>query len=85
MALPTDERAQMNQELLRKWRDARITWDTDARMDIDFFLGNHFTTAESSELSSRSQADIPIDRISPAVEKLKSVLTARPPIFTASG
>ena len=82
MALPTDERAQMNQELYRKWRDARSTWDTDARMDVDFFLGNHFTTSESSELSSRSQADIPMDRVSPAVEKLKSVLTSRPPIFT---
>ena len=82
MALPTDERAQMNQELFRKWRDARADWDSDARTDVDFFLGNHFTKDESSELSSRSQADIPMDRISPAVEKLKSVLTARPPIFT---
>ena len=42
--IETDPRADLNQELYRKWRDARSDWDTEARNDIDFYLGNHFTS-----------------------------------------
>ena len=77
-----DPRALYNEELYRKWRDARSDWDTEARKDIDFYLGNHFTSDESDELAQRNQADIPMDRISGAIEKFKAVLTARPPAFT---
>ena len=82
--IETDPRADLNQELYRKWRDARSDWDTEARNDIDFYLGNHFTTDESNDLQARNQPDVPMDRISPAIEKLKAVLTSRPPVFTAS-
>lgn len=78
-----DPRALTNKELFKRYRDARDSWDVQARKDLDFYLGNHFTTDESDELQSRNQADIPMDRISPAVEKLKSFMTARPPVFTA--
>ena len=83
MAIEQDQRAKENQELFRRWRDARADWDTDARTDIDFYHGNHFTKDESEDLKSRNQSDVPMDRISPAVEKLKAILTARPPGFTA--
>ena len=76
------EEAEINQQLYRNWRDARADWDTEARTDLDFFLGNHYTSEESDELASRNQADVPMDRISPAIDKLKSVLTSRPPTFT---
>ena len=82
MSIPIDEIAKMNQEIIRNYRDARSDWDNEARIDMDFYLGNHFTSEESDELSSRNQADIPMDRVSPAVEKLKSTLTAKPPVFT---
>ena len=82
MSIQIDERAKMNQEIFRNYRDARSDWDNEARIDMDFYLGNHFTSEESDELSSRNQADIPMDRVSPAVEKLKSTLTAKPPVFT---
>ena len=78
-----DPKALYNEELFKRWRDARDSWDSQARKDLDFYLGNHFTYDESDELQSRNQADIPMDRISPAVEKLKSFMTARPPVFTA--
>ena len=78
-----DPRALINKELFKRYRDARDSWDVQARKDLDVYLGNHFTTDESDELQSRNQADIPMDRISPAVEKLKSFMTARPPVFTA--
>ena len=77
-----DIRAEQNQELFRNWSDARQDWDTEARKDIDFYLGNHFTSDESDELQSRNQADVPMDRVSSAVEKFKAVLTSRPPAFT---
>ena len=54
MAIELDQRAKENQELFRRWRDARADWDTDARTDIDFFHGNHFTKSESEDLQSRN-------------------------------
>ena len=83
MAIELHPNAKENQELHRRWRDARSEWEIEARSDIDFYHGNHFSNAESDELQSRNQADVPMDRISPAIEKLKSVLTAKPPVFTA--
>ena len=77
-----DSRAVYNEELYRQWRDSRSDWDTEARRDIDFYLGNHFSQDESDELAQRNQADIPMDRISAAIEKFKAVLTSRPPAFT---
>ena len=77
-----DPRALQNEELHRQWRDARSDWDTESRKDIDFYLGNHFSAEESDELSQRNQADIPMDRISSAIEKFKAVLTSRAPAFT---
>ena len=77
-----DPRAKQNDELYRQWRDARSEWDTEARRDIDFYLGNHFTNDESDELAQRNQADIPMDRVSSAIEKFKAVLTSRAPAFT---
>ena len=83
MALEQHPSAKENQELHRRWRDARANWETEARSDIDFYHGNHFSNSESEELQSRNQADVAMDRISPAIEKLKSVITAKPPVFTA--
>ena len=83
MAIEQHPQSKENQELHRRWRDARADWEVEARNDIDFYHGNHFTNAESEEMQSRNQADVPMDRISPAIEKLKSVLTAKPPVFTA--
>tara|TARA_R100000995_G_C3482720_1_gene125060 strand:- start:843 stop:2888 length:2046 start_codon:yes stop_codon:yes gene_type:complete len=77
-----DKRALKNQEIYDRYKNDRKAWERDARQDIDFYLGNHFTSDESNELASRNQADVPMDRISPAVERLKSMLTARPPVFT---
>ena len=82
MVLETDKRADYNQELYRRWRDARSEWDKEARQDVDFYHGNHFTDEEVDELQSRNQADVPMDRIGPAIEKFKAVLTSRPPAFT---
>ena len=82
MVLEKDKRADYNQELYRRYRDARQTWDNESRYDIDFYHGNHYTSDEVDELQSRNQADVPMDRIGPAIEKFKAVLTSRSPAFT---
>ena len=50
-----DPRAQTNQDLFRRWRDARREWDTEARKDIDFYLGNNFTDDEWNNLYRLSE------------------------------
>ena len=50
-----DKRTEEIKERWRRWFDARSDWDTQAREDIDFYLGNHFTDAEAQELSERNQ------------------------------
>ena len=82
MTLEKDKRADYNQDLYRRWRNARSDWDIEARYDVDFYHGNHFSSDEVDELQSRNQADVPMDRIGPAVEKFKAVLTSRAPAFT---
>tara|TARA_R110000824_G_scaffold222606_1_gene410334 strand:+ start:28301 stop:30304 length:2004 start_codon:yes stop_codon:yes gene_type:complete len=74
---------QIAKELFRRWSDARRQWDAEARNAVDFTLGNHYTEEESAALQSVGQADFVIDRVYAAVDKLKSLLTARPARFSA--
>ena len=48
-----DIRAKEIKELYKRWEDARSDWDTSAREDIDFYLGNHFTNNETDELQKK--------------------------------
>ena len=82
MQIQEDPRAKTTRELYRRYRDARSDWDTEARKDIDFFYGNHFSDNEVDELESRNQSAVPMDRVGPAVEKLKAMLTSSSPAFT---
>lgn len=82
MQIPKDPRAKLTEELFDRYRNARSDWDTEARTDIDFFYGNHFTDNEVDELELRNQASVPMDRVGPAVEKMKAMLTSRAPAFT---
>ena len=69
----------------RRWRDARVDWDEEARDAVDFVLGNHYTQDESDTLSAIGQGDFIIDRVYAAVDKLKSLLTSKNPKFSAIG
>lgn len=79
----TNPTAEENQRRFKELRDARQDWDVQSRHDLDFFLGNHFSEQETENLAERNQADVAFDRIGPAVEQLKSMLTAQPPKFSA--
>ena len=50
--IEADKRAIQIKELWKRWEDARVDWADHAREDIDFYLGNHFSESESSELES---------------------------------
>ena len=81
--IPKDPRAEEAQQLYRRYLDARKDWDTYAREDMDFYLGNHFNETEADELQERNQSNLTIDRMYSAIEQMKAQITAKPPHFTA--
>ena len=80
-----DIRVKEIRELWDRWSDARQDWDTQAREDIDFYLGNHFSEEEMTALAERNQSAMPMDRLYSAVEQFKAIITSKPPKFTAVG
>ena len=78
-----DIRAKEIKDLWRRWFDARSEWDTQAREDIDFYLGNHFSSSEIEELESRNQSSLSMDRLYAAIEQFKAIVTSKPPKFSA--
>jgi len=78
-----DIRAKEIAETFDRWENARIDWETAAREDIDFYLGNHFTASERDELASRNQSAVPMDRLYSAIEQFKAIITSKPPKFSA--
>ena len=83
--IEADKRATYTKELWNRWHDARKEWEDHAREDIDFYLGNQFTEAETNELASRNQSSVPIDRLYSAIEQFKAIITSKPPKFSAVG
>ena len=79
-----DNKARENREIFQRYADARRDWDVEARDAIDFTLGNHYSSEESEVLQSIGQADFTIDRIYAAIDKLKSLMTARPVRFSVT-
>ena len=78
-----DFRVKSIKELFRRWSDARKDWDDQAREDIDFYLGNHFSANEISELESRNQSSLSMDRLYSAIEQFKAITTSKTPKFSA--
>ena len=80
-----DKRVKEIRELWRRWHDARKEWENQAREDIDFYLGNHFSPNEMLALEERNQSSTPIDRLYAAIEQFKAIITSKPPKFSAVG
>jgi len=80
-----DSRVKEVRELWRRWLDARKEWENQAREDIDFYLGNHFSQEENDELQARNQSNVPLDRLYSAIEQFKAIITSKPPKFSAVG
>ncbi len=80
-----DIRVKEIKELWRRWSDARKDWDVQAREDIDFYLGNHWSEAQVNALDERNQSSLALDRLYSAVEQFKAIITSKPPKFSATG
>tara|TARA_R100001530_G_scaffold134521_1_gene109549 strand:+ start:1270 stop:3423 length:2154 start_codon:yes stop_codon:yes gene_type:complete len=72
------------QDLYNKYKQRRETWAHHAKEDREFRLGRQWTKEQSDHLQSRGQAPIVINRIHPAVETAKAMLTANRPSFRCS-
>jgi hypothetical protein len=71
-------------DLFDKYSSKRDTWAQQAKEDKEFRLGRQWTAEQRETLESRGQAAIVINRIHPAVESAKAMLTANRPSFRAA-
>jgi hypothetical protein len=68
-------------DLWKKYSQERETWAKNAKEDKEFRLGRQWTKDQEDVLTARGQAPIVVNRIHPAVEAAKSMLTANRPMF----
>jgi len=71
-------------DLFDKYSSKRDTWAQHAKEDKEFRLGKQWTKEQRETLQSRGQAPIVINRIHPAVETAKAMLTSNRPSFRAA-
>ena len=71
-------------DLFDKYSQKRDTWAQHAKEDKEFRLGRQWTAEQKRVLESRGQAPIVINRVHPAVESAKAMLTANRPSFRAA-
>ena len=68
-------------QLFRDYSTKRDAWAQQAKEDKEFRLGRQWTKEQAEVLEARGQAPIVINRIHPAVESAKAMLTAKRPSF----
>ena len=66
------------------YKRKRDVWETQAREDQEYRLGKQWTTEQTQVMESRGQAPVVVNRIHPAVETAKALLTANRPSFKVS-
>jgi hypothetical protein len=71
-------------DLFEKYSSKRDTWANQAKEDKEFRLGKQWTAEQREVLKGRGQAPIVINRVHPAVESAKAMLTANRPSFRAA-
>ena len=69
------------QHLYDIYSKERDNWSLQAKEDKEFRLGRQWTKEQEEVLKARGQAPIVVNRIHPAVEAAKSMLTANRPAF----
>ena len=72
------------QELFRIYKTHRETWAQHAQEDREFRLGKQWTSEQIEVLEKRGQSPIVVNRIHPAVETAKALITANRPAFKVS-
>ena len=71
-------------DLWKTYSNNRETWATQAQEDKEFRLGRQWTKEQRDTLKARGQAPLVVNRIHPAVESAKAMLTANKPAFRVS-
>ena len=71
-------------DLFDRYSSKRDVWAQQAKEDKEFRLGKQWSKEQRKVLESRGQAPIVINRIHPAVESAKAMLTANRPSFRAA-
>lgn len=80
-----DKIAQQTKQLFEKFADSnRNSWITAINEDANFRLGNQWTEEQVAEMTAKGQPPISINRIHPAVEMAKAMLTSQRPSFRVS-
>ena len=69
------------QHLYDIYSKERDNWSLQAKEDKEFRLGRQWTKEQEEVLKARGQAPIVVNRIHPAVEAAKSMLTSNRPSF----
>ena len=72
------------QDLWKTYSKKRESWATHAQEDKEFRLGKQWTSDQKRVLEERGQAAIVVNRIHPAVEAAKALITANKPQFRVS-
>jgi hypothetical protein len=68
-------------DIWHRYSKERDNWAKQAKEDKEFRLGRQWTKSQEEILKARGQAPIVVNRIHPAVEAAKSMLTANRPSF----
>jgi len=76
--------ADETKELFDLYKRKRDVWEVQAREDQEYRLGRQWTKEQEETLKARGQAPIVVNRIHPAVETAKAMLTANRPSFKVS-
>tara|TARA_R110002050_G_scaffold23799_2_gene63654 strand:- start:2091 stop:4262 length:2172 start_codon:yes stop_codon:yes gene_type:complete len=71
-------------QLYKDYSKKRDAWAQQAKEDKEFRLGRQWTKEQAETLEARGQAPIVVNRIHPAVETAKAMLTANRPSFRCS-
>ena len=77
----SEEFVNQTHTLFNTYSKEREKWSTHAKEDKEFRLGRQWTQAQEDVLLARGQAPIVVNRIHPAVEAAKSMLTSNRPSF----
>jgi len=72
------------QDLFTDYSNNREKWAVQAQEDREFRLGQQWTKEQAQTLRERGQAPIVVNRLHPAVEMAKALLTANRPQFRVS-
>jgi hypothetical protein len=72
------------QSLFKSYSNKRELWAQQAQEDAEFRLGRQWTQEQEKTLLERGQAPLVVNRIHPAVEAAKALLTSGKPQFRVS-